>query len=117
MRCWIGKAKEKRLKDLFLWCEQNAKKNGELDIDIEDKKDIINNPKSKIIFFDDDIELRDTSYIFLQIPFIYSMGQVISKDYQIAKDLLKYNGYKPKQWLNIIITMSNIWIENIPKKD
>jgi len=69
------------------------------------------------VFLDDDKKYRDITYIFKQTPFTYTMGQAVGKDYQIAKDFLKYNGYKPKKWLSLIISMSNTWLNNIPKKD
>ena len=112
----IGKAIQKRLDDLLLWCEQNAQGIGELDVENEDREDIKNNPLSKIVFLDDDAELRDITHIFIKTPFVYTMGGITAKDYKIAIKLLKWYGYKPKEWLELIISMTNIWIGNIKKR-
>ncbi len=67
---------------------------------------------------EDDKELFILSHIFLQIPWEYDgMGNIIGKKYDAIKDYLKWNGFKPKEYTNIVLRMGQIWVNNIPKKE
>lgn len=96
----------------MIWCEQNAKKAGELDLYGEERDEIKNNKLSEVIFYDDDEELYTLTRIFLQIPFEYGFSGATGKKYEAIKDFLKWNGFKVKKWLPIVLQMANRWISN-----
>jgi hypothetical protein len=76
----------------------------------EEKKEIKDNELSQTVIYDDDIEFYKLTRIFLQIPFEYSsMGGAVGKHYQASKDFLKWNGFQPKKWMQVILHMGIVW--------
>jgi hypothetical protein len=75
-----------------------------------------NNPLNKIIFYDDDREFYRLTRVFLNIPFEYGgMGTVIGKKYEAIKDFLKWSKFDLKKWVPVVVSMGNIWANNIKK--
>lgn len=71
------------------------------------------NELSQTVFYDDDIELYNLTRVFLQIPFEYGgMGGAVGKKYEATKDFLKWNGFKVKEWTQVILQMANVWINS-----
>lgn len=136
MQCELGKATSLHLERLFIWVEQNAKGQGSLEKDIakdvdrlkkilstsycniekEAAKEELEYYFEELEFLEDNKELYEISRIFLQIPWKYSGGMLVGKEYAQTKDFLKWAGYKPKKWASIIQSMAAVWINNIPKK-
>ncbi len=60
----------------------------------------------------DDEVLVNVAMVFLKIPFQYSMGLQIGKEYLASKDFLLMYGFELKQWLEVILSMGIIWCAN-----
>jgi hypothetical protein len=94
---------------------QNAKGDGELSIDDEEREAIKGDPLSKVIFLEDD-ELVKLANVFLQIPFEYGgMGGIVGKKYEAIKDFLRWNDFDVKNWTPIVLQMGNIWANESSK--
>ena len=50
------------------------------------------------------------------IPWKYSGGFLIGKEYEPLKDLLKMNDYDLKTMIPIFLQMTNIWVNNKNKE-
>jgi len=74
------------------------------------------NPLSKIVTFDDDEEFYLLSRVFLQIPFEYGFSGIVGKQYQATKDFLKWNNFKVKKWVSIVLQMGIVWANEINSK-
>lgn len=121
---------------MFIWAKENGAGQGSLEEDIAKEVDRLKkvlftsycniekqNAKEELEYYyeeleflEDDKELYEISRIFLQIPWKYSGGMIVGKEYESTKDFLKWAGYKPKKWTSIIQAMATVWISNIPKK-
>lgn len=88
---------------------------GELDLDEDDKEDLLLNPLSKIILFDDDKEFYQLSRVFLQIPFDREDGRIVGKQYDAIKDYLMWSKFDLKRWVPIFVSMGNVWANNIKR--
>lgn len=97
------------------WCEENARNDGELSLEKEERDEIKNNKLSQITFVDDDEELFNLTRIFLQIPFEYGFDGATDKKYEACKDFLRWNGFKVKKWLPIVLQMARVWIRESKK--
>ena len=90
---------------------------GELDLSESEIDELKSNKLSKIVFYDDDIELYNLTRLFLQIPFEYAgMGWAVGKKYEATKDFLKWNGFNLKEWLPVVLQMGTTWVNNVSKK-
>lgn len=64
-----------------------------------------------MVILEDEV-LINVSNLFMRIPFQYSMGFQIGKDYLASKDFLLMHHFELKQWLEVILNMGTIWCSN-----
>lgn len=69
------------------------------------------NESSKIVVLEDEV-LLNISKVFMKIPFEYSMGTLVGKNYLASKDFLLMHHFELKQWLEVILNMGLIWVNN-----
>ena len=121
---------------MFVWARENGSGQGSLDQDISKDverlkktistsfiKEEVETAKEDLAYYydaleflEDDKELFEISRIFLQTDWKYSGGIVVGKEFESTKSYLKWNGFKPKDWLPVMHSMANEWIKHIPKK-
>ena len=89
----------------------DLKNNLKLNLDSIVEKELINNPLSKVIILKDEV-LINIARVFMKIPFQYSMGMRIGKDYLATKDFLLMHHFELKQWLEVVLYMGLIWCSN-----
>ena len=108
------KAEKEKIEKLYLWAEQNAQGVGELFINDEDKKELLENPISTTVIFEDEEYLKVIN-VFLQAPFEYGFASPVGKKYEAIKDFLKWNELDVKFWTPVILYMGDVWIKNMRK--
>ena len=82
----------------------------------ERDKEVLNNPLSKIVTFDDDdMEVKIIQHIFKQLHFKYSgfNKKPVGFDYMQLKDNLKWNGLKAKDYVPLITQMFYSYVKSL----
>ena len=78
-----------------------------------DRESVINNPNSLIV----DIPKGDIYYLLLSIfhstQKLYDGGRLSGYDYLSLKDLVKWNGLKPKRYIPTLIDMMKSYMNGI----
>ena len=90
---------------MILWAEQNAKGKGDDALTLEEKKVLLQNPKSETVIIFNPLDKKLIS-IFMQIPWEYGpMGNVVGKKYEAIKDYLEWNELSVKEFTPLFVAM------------
>jgi len=75
---------------------------------------MLKHPKGKIIVSLTPIERRITS-LFLQLPNEYGWSGVMGKRYEAIKDYLGWEGFSLREWVPLMVIMSDVWASSMRK--